>query len=78
MPVVGAVLQLRPGHGLPPELSDPRVTVGEPAGDRVPFVLVTEQRREDRDLLEQLEASPDVLSVLVAFVDHSDLVEVSP
>lgn len=78
MPVVGAVLTLRPGHPLPAELADPRITLGDRVEDRVPFVLVTERARDDRDLLELLEASTGVDNVLVAFVDQSDLVEVSP
>ncbi|MCB9683508.1 MAG: hypothetical protein H6735_00540 [Alphaproteobacteria bacterium] len=78
MPVVGAVLHLRPGLEPPTELDDPRITVGERNGDKLPIVVVTDHRREDRQLLEQLEASPHVHAVFVAFVDHSDLVEVSP
>ena len=79
MPVIGAVLALSDGAVLPPSLpADPRLSVGERHKDRLPIVIVTESREEERALLENIRDLPGVLDLQIAFVDLSDLAEVSP
>jgi hypothetical protein len=77
MPVVGAVLVVAPGTDLAAVSADPRFTVGQPAGSRVPVVLETTTRREDVDIWERVVAIPGVLDVQPVFADFSDLPEVS-
>lgn len=79
MPVIGAVLTLPYEGKLPSALSsDPRLTVGDRQGDRVPLAILTDSREEERALLQQICDLPGVLDLQIAFVDLSDLSEVSP
>lgn len=79
MPVIGAVLTLSEGAVLPASFpADPRVSLGEREKDRLPFVLLTDSREEERALLENIRDLPGVLDLQIAFVDLSDLSEVSP
>lgn len=73
MPVVGAVLVVTPKADLASVASDPRFTVGEPCGDRVPVVLTTTTRREDVDVWDRIVALPGVLDVQPVFADFSDI-----
>ena len=79
MPVVGAVLELFSGAPVPDALlSDPRVALGERAGDRVPLVLTTDTRDEDRALLESVRDLPGVVDARVAFAWFADLSDSEP
>lgn len=72
MPVLGAVLIMDAG-GSSPRLDDERLTWGPPSGERVPVVVDTLTRREERELVERLENLPGVVRVDVAFHDFSDI-----
>ncbi len=80
MPVIGAVLTLSPDAelralALAGLAADDRVTAGEPAGDRLPVVLDTRSRGEDRACWEAVSRLPGVLMAELAFADFSDLHE---
>lgn len=84
MPVLGVVVTLseRPAAreaALAAMRADPRLTVGEAmgpagsAGRRVPVVIDTIDRDEDRACWRALEALPGVDAIELAFADFSDL-----
>jgi hypothetical protein len=77
MPVLGAVLLLRPDATGESVLADPRLLAGRREGDEVPVAIESSSRAEERDLLDQLLASPDVLDVRIVFADFSDVTEVT-
>lgn len=78
MPVVGAVLTL---SAEPAERvatlwalnADHRVTLGEVHEPRLPVVVETTGRAEDRQFWRDLEALPGVTLIEVCFADFSDL-----
>jgi len=83
MPVLGAVLTLsrEPAlrDGTVATLSaDARVTVGDFSGDRLPVVLETDSRGEDKACWEVVSRLPGVLHTELAFADFSDLHEPAP
>ena len=77
MPVLGAVLQVAPDvapEALARALSrDPRITCGDPTDDRLPVVLATASRAEDRALWEAVVTADAVLLAHVVSADFSDL-----
>ncbi|MCB9743907.1 MAG: hypothetical protein H6740_15010 [Alphaproteobacteria bacterium] len=78
MPVVSAVLTLSAAPerraALLAELSaDPRVSLGPMQRDRLPLVLDTPTRAEDRAAWRSLERHPAVLAHELVFADFSDL-----
>ncbi|GIK17975.1 MAG: hypothetical protein DYG93_04010 [Leptolyngbya sp. PLA2] len=48
---------------------DPRITLGERAGERLPIVVETGSRFEDEEVFATLRNTPGVRFVDVAFVD---------
>ncbi|MCA9192261.1 MAG: hypothetical protein KDB03_10875 [Planctomycetales bacterium] len=50
----------------------PQISLGEEEFNRLPLVLDTPSRNEDRALLNRLEAMPGVLMVEVAFVGFDE------
>lgn len=76
MPIIGAVLLL-PEPLDEPLLqrlrTDPRVTLGDPIGPRVPIVLDSIDKRADRTFWEALQADPTILHIEFAFAEFSDL-----
>lgn len=48
---------------------DPRITLGELAGERLPIVVETGSRVEDEEVFAALKGTPGVRFVDVAFVD---------
>ena len=82
MPVLGAVLVLdtapeRAAEALAILSTDPRVEVGPPCRERLPVVLTTTSRAEDRDLWDSLCALPGVTHLDLVFADFRDLESVS-
>jgi nitrate reductase NapAB chaperone NapD len=80
MPVLGAVLTLSGdaalrGEALATLAADGRVTLGDPVGDRLPVVLDTRSRGEDRACWEAVSRLPGVVLAELAFADFSDLHE---
>jgi hypothetical protein len=80
MPVSGLVLTLSPDPGLralalEALARDPRVTVGERIGARLPVVTETDTLLEHHALWSDLEAIDGVLLVQLAFHDFSDVAE---
>jgi hypothetical protein len=78
MPILGvvAVLSSRPDEraaALAALQADPRVTPGDPQGDRLPLVLETRDRADDKACWAALEAIPGLVALDVAFADFSDL-----
>ncbi len=77
MPVLGAVLQLAPE--VDPQAfaevlaEDPRITLGDPSDDRLPVVLATDSRAEDRALWEAVVTSEAVAMAHLVYADFSDL-----
>ena len=83
MPVMGLVLTLCPPHDVARDsLADvvaqnEHITLGPSAGHRQPLVVETEAIGDDRLILEQLEALPMVTTVELAYLDFSDIGNVS-
>lgn len=80
MPVLGAVLTLSDqpdlAAGTLSQLSaDPRVTVGPPQRGRLPVVLSTDTRAEDKALWRSLEEQPGITHLELAYADFSDLTQ---
>ena len=76
MPLVSAVLVVRPNRvsEVCAELSqDTRVTVGDPTRNRIPVVLESETRRDDRNFWNAMDANPMVEHHHIIFADLSDL-----
>ena len=78
MPVLGAVLTLSPQPELAAQArallaGEPRIELGEPTRDRLPVVLSTHTRDEDRAVWRLLETWPGITHVELAFADFSDL-----
>jgi nitrate reductase NapAB chaperone NapD len=78
MPIVSAVLTLAPDLVTRAAVqralgTDPRITLGPLNADRLPVVLETSSRDEDRALWERVADSPGVLNIELAFADFSDL-----
>ena len=78
MPLLSAVLTLSPAPerraALLAELStDPRITLGPMQRDRLPLVLDTRTRAEDRAAWRALEGHPAVIAHELVFADFSDL-----
>lgn len=78
MPVLSAVLTLSSDPETRTELLralalDPRLSLGALHEDRLPLVLETSSRDEDRELWDRLADSPGVLHCELAFADFSDL-----
>lgn len=78
MPVVGivAVLSSRAEEretALCALQADPRVTLGEAHGDRLPLVLETRDRAEDASAWRALQAVPGVWALEVVFAEFSDV-----
>lgn len=78
MPIVSAVLTLAPDLVTRAALlaaldTDPRITLGPLHADRLPVVLETSSREEDRALWERVADSPGVRNIELAFADFSDL-----
>lgn len=55
---------------------DPRVSVGEPVGERLPVVTETVTLEESEDVAEQLLQVPGIRFVDVVSVDFSDVADV--
>lgn len=80
MPILGAVLTMssRPDERLETLrclAADARLELGEPSGARLPVVIETTSRGEDRDCWASFYELPGVRHVELAFADFSDLVE---
>lgn len=76
MPIVSAVLYTRPEarESLMGLLkSDARIDIGTIWVDRVPIVVDTPNRAEDKQLWRTIEHHPDVLRVQLIFADFSDV-----
>jgi len=83
MPVLGAVLTLSresaQRDGTVAALrTDDRVTLGDLAGSRLPVVLETDSRGEDKACWEAVTRLPGVLHAELAYADFSDLHEPAP
>lgn len=79
MPVLGvvAVLSSRADQreaALCALRADPWVTLGELTGDRLPLVLETRSRAEDKAAWAALQDVPGVLALDVAFAHFADVV----
>ena len=80
MPISGLVLTVAPSELEPIARTlaeDPRFDAGPPCGPRLPVVVETGGVAEDRAALEWLEALPGVTMVELAWLDFSDIEEVS-
>jgi len=80
MPVLGAVLTLSDEPALRDAIvdtlgADVRVTLGDATGNRLPVVLETDSRGEDKACWEAVTRLPGVMHVELAFADFSDLHE---
>jgi hypothetical protein len=78
MPIVSAVLTLSQTPTLRVATltalrSTPAVTLGEAHGDRVPVVLDTPDRAQDKAAWDALESLPGVTFIELVFADFSDL-----
>ncbi len=78
MPISGWVLTLGPDESQRIQVvqrlqSDARVTVGEPAGARLPVVLETSSPNEGHAMIEDLSDSPGVLFIELVCLDFSDV-----
>lgn len=78
MPVIGAVLYLDedPAYheGVLRLLEhDPRVTLGQEHGQRLPVVLESESRNEEKSLWNEIQALPGITFCSVVYADFSDL-----
>ncbi len=78
MPVLSAVLTMSPDPRTRAELLrtlalDPRLSLGDPVEDRLPLVLESASREEDRQLWDQVAHSPGVVHCELAYADFSDL-----
>lgn len=76
MPVSALVLTLDPALGDVARESlalDPRVTLGEACGTRLPVVTETESLADGEDLAIELARTPGVLGVDVISIDFSDI-----
>lgn len=78
MPIVSAVLTLSQTPTLRAATlatlrSTPAVTLGEAHGDRVPVVLDTPNRAQDKAAWYALESLPGVTFIELVFADFSDL-----
>jgi hypothetical protein len=51
---------------------DPRLTLGDPSGPRVPVVAETDSCRDGRALVEHLQQMPGIEFVDVVLVDFSE------
>lgn len=78
MPVLGAVIVMRPPAGPADLPSDPRLLVGEAHGQHVPVALEVGGRREADAFWESLLALPEVLDVQLAFAHYESNPEASP
>ncbi len=81
MPVSALVVTLDAGErarrGVLYVLSrDPRVSVGEPVGERLPVVTETVTLEESEDVAEQLLQVPGIRFVDVVSVDFSDVADI--
>jgi len=75
MPISALVVTLDPALGeVAREViaTDPRVTLGEPQGNRLPVVTETETLSAGEELLRELGRIPGVLNVDVVGIDFSD------
>lgn len=75
MPVLGAVVVLRPGAGPDALPADPRLLMGELQGHQLPIALEVGGRREAQAVWDELLALPDVLDVQLAFASYEDLTD---
>lgn len=80
MPVLSAVLTLRDdpverATTLSLLSAEPRIDLGPMRRDRLPVVLATETRLEDKVLWRRIERLPGVAHVELVFADFSDLQE---
>ncbi|MCO4746963.1 MAG: hypothetical protein KC912_19350 [Proteobacteria bacterium] len=76
MPIVSAVLYTREDKrtDLMKDLrADTRIDVGTIWADRVPVVVDTPDRTQDKAVWRRLEHHPDVLRVELVFADFSDV-----
>lgn len=81
MPIIGAVLLMAdpPEERLLQRLeADPRVTLGERFGCRLPIVLESDDKRADRSFWDALQAQPSILHIEFAFAEFSDLTIPAP
>ncbi len=77
MPIGGLVLTLDPDPALRESIlaaltADPRLTLGQPLGVRLPMVAETLTLDDGDALVRELSAAPGVLFVDVVSVDFSD------
>jgi len=80
MPVLGAVLTLHDqptlrAGALSALSTDPRITVGEPQRGRLPVVLATDTRADDKALWRSLEELPGITHLELVTADFSDLTD---
>ena len=76
MPIVSAVLYTREERRsdlLQVLESDSRIDVGPIANDRVPVVVDSQDRAEDKAVWRSLEMHPDVLRIELVFAEFSDV-----
>lgn len=74
MPILSAVLTLpTPEPALEQLQRRPEITIGPSAGSRVPVVLTTDTRAEDKALWDWIQSLPGLHHVELVFADFSDL-----
>ncbi len=81
MPVLGVVLHLDPTCSQPlvERLGrDPRVELGPRVANKLPIVVDTPTRAQDKAFWKQLEQQPAVLHTELVFSDFSDLTNPAP